>query len=175
MTDEKKAALDNLKKVVKEELYKCIRCGECRTVCPGVQGNSRRALYRAGQDADCRSPGRGPAGVHRTCARGSGQLPAVYGCAAQCGSEARADRVIMAARQAFAEELGLPAIKKAISFALTQGNAALGAEARVGALFQPLLFRAYRETAGCTGASPCLPWMKGSIFPGLPPCLSASG
>ena len=32
MTDEKKAALDNLKKVVKEELYKCIRCGECRTV-----------------------------------------------------------------------------------------------------------------------------------------------
>ena len=34
MTDEKKAALDNLKKVVKEELYKCIRCGECRTVCP---------------------------------------------------------------------------------------------------------------------------------------------
>ena len=34
MNKDKKAALDNLKKVVKEELYKCIRCGECRTVCP---------------------------------------------------------------------------------------------------------------------------------------------
>ena len=34
MADRKQAAIDNLKKIVKEELYKCIRCGECRTVCP---------------------------------------------------------------------------------------------------------------------------------------------
>ena len=148
MTDEKKAALDNLKKVVKEELYKCIRCGECRTVCPVFRETPAERYTARGkmQIAEALAEGRLEFTEHVREALDNCLL--CTGCAAQCGSEARADRVIMAARQAFAEELGLPAIKKAISFALTQGNAALGAEARVGALFQPLLFRGVPGDSG---------------------------
>lgn len=148
MAHEKKAALDNLKRVVKEELYKCIRCGECRTVCPVFKEMPAERYTARGkmQIAEALAEGRLEFTAHVREALDNCLL--CTGCAAQCGSEARADRVIMAARQAFAEELGLPALKKAISFALTQGNAALGAEARFGALFQPLLFKGVPGDSG---------------------------
>ncbi len=148
MADEKKAALDNLRKVVKEELYKCIRCGECRTVCPVFRETPAERYTARGkmQIAEALAEGRLEFTGHVREALDNCLL--CTGCAAQCGSEARADRVIMAARQAFAEELGLPAIKKAISFALTQNNAILGAEARIGALFQPLLFKGVPQDSG---------------------------
>ena len=124
MTDEKKAALDNLKKVVKEELYKCIRCGECRTVCPVFRETPAERYTARGkmQIAEALAEGRLEFTEHVREALDNCLL--CTGCAAQCGSEARADRVIMASRQAFAEELGLPAIKKAISCLLYTSDAA---------------------------------------------------
>ena len=148
MADRKQAAIDNLKKIVKEELYKCIRCGECRTVCPVFKETPAERYTVRGkmQIAEALAEGKLEFTDHVREALDNCLL--CTGCAAQCGSSARADRVIAAARQAFAEELGLPALKKAIAFALNQSNAALGAEVRLGALFQPLLFRGVPGDSG---------------------------
>lgn len=148
MNKDKKAALDTLKKVVKEELYKCIRCSECRTVCPIFKEMPAERYTARGkmQIAQALAEGRLEFTPHAREALDNCLL--CTGCASQCGSGARADRVIAAARQAFAEELGLPAVKKAISLALGQGQGLLGAEARMGALLQPLLFKGVPQDSG---------------------------
>ena len=143
--NEKMAAL---RKLVKTEADKCIRCGECRTVCP-VFGVTPSERYTA----------RGKIAIADSLARGelefTGHTRELFdncllctGCASQCSSGARADKVVIAVREAYAEEMGVPLIKKAVAQALSLPGGVLGAGARIGAFVQKLAFKDVPETSG---------------------------
>lgn len=142
---EKMAALQ---KLVKNETDKCIRCGECRTVCP-VFGETPLERYTA----------RGKIAIADSLARGDLEFDAhtrelfdncllCTGCASQCSSGARADKVVIAVREAFADKLGVPLIKKAVAQALSLPGGVLETGARIGSVAQKLAFKAVPETSG---------------------------
>ncbi|QJT09523.1 (Fe-S)-binding protein [Oceanidesulfovibrio marinus] len=142
---EKMAALQTL---VKTEVDKCIRCGECRTVCP-VFAVTPSERYTA----------RGKIAIAESLARGELEFTAhtrelfdncllCTGCVNQCSSGARADKVVIAVREAFADKQGIPFVKKAVAQALSLPGGALGAGARIGSMAQKLAFKHVPETSG---------------------------
>lgn len=137
-----------LLKVVQEELYKCIRCGECRTVCPIFREQPAERYTARGKLIIAEALAKGELEFSEHVREALDNCVLCTGCANQCSSEVRADKVIVAARQAFAKELGLSPIKKAISLALTQPSGVLAAESRLGALMQPLLFKSVPHSSG---------------------------
>lgn len=137
-----------LLKIVQEELYKCIRCGECRTVCPIFREQPTERYTARGKLVIAEALAKGKLEFSPHVREALDNCVLCTGCASQCSSEVRADKVILAARQAFAKELGLAPLKKAISLALTQPASLLAAESRVGAWLQPLLFKSVPPDSG---------------------------
>lgn len=142
------SALPELLKLVQEETHKCIRCGECRTVCP---------VFR--EEPSERYTARGKMHIAEELAKGNLEFtPRVReafdncllctGCASQCSSGARADKVVMAVRREFSDKLGLPPMKKLLALALTQSGKTLDAGAKIGSVLQPLLFKGIPQDSG---------------------------
>lgn len=148
MAASKNPGVPSLLKVVNEEIYKCIRCGECRTVCPVFRETPSERYTARGKMQIAEGLAKGTLEFNDRVREALDNCLLCTGCANQCSSGARADRVIIATRQAFAKELGIPPVKKAIAMALTQPSKLLGVEARIGSMLQPLLFKAVPQTSG---------------------------
>ena len=144
----KKAALSKLKKVLHEELYKCIRCGECRTICPVFREKFAERYTARGKMLIVDALAKGNLEFTEHAREALENCLLCTGCSSICSSGAKADRVILAARQAFAEELGLPTLKKIIGKTMTQSGAVLGAKARIGSIVQQLLFKKVPQDSG---------------------------
>lgn len=134
--------------IVQEELYKCIRCGECRTVCPIFREQPAERYTARGKLVIAEALAKGELEFSPHVREALDNCVLCTGCANQCSSDVRADKVILAARRAFAKELGLAPLKKAISLALTQPGSLLAAESRIGSLLQPLLFKTVPQSSG---------------------------
>ncbi|MBG0790060.1 MAG: (Fe-S)-binding protein [Desulfovibrionaceae bacterium] len=143
--DDKKA---DLLKLVKNEADKCIRCGECRTVCP-VFGDTPSERYTArGKIAIAESLARGDLEFNEHTRELFDNCLLCTGCASQCSSGARADKVVIAVREAFADEMGVPALKKAVAETLSLPRAVLDAGAKIGSVAQRLAFKGVPGTSG---------------------------
>ncbi|MEG2173183.1 MAG: (Fe-S)-binding protein [Desulfovibrionaceae bacterium] len=148
MAKDRTQSLHELLTVVREEIYKCIRCGECRTVCPVFRENPAERYTARGKMIIAEALATGQLEMNAHVREALDNCLLCTGCASRCSSGARADRVIAATRRAFAKELGIPALKKCISLALQQPNALLALGAGMGSKMQPLLFKQIPRTSG---------------------------
>ncbi|MFV0348648.1 MAG: (Fe-S)-binding protein [Halodesulfovibrio sp.] len=159
----KKAALNELLKLVQEETHKCIRCGECRTVCPVFREEPAERYTARGKIAIAEELAKGNIELTPHVREAFDNCLLCTGCASQCSSGARADKVIMAVRRAFRDELGLPPVKKLLGLALTRSGKTLDMGARIGAALQPLLFKGVPEDSGLLPRF-ALPLVDGSQY-----------
>jgi len=143
--DEKMTAL---LKLVKKEADNCIRCGECRTVCP-VFGETPSERYTArGKIAIAESLARGDLEFNERTRELFDNCLLCTGCASQCSSGARADKVVIAVREAFNDKMGTPPIKKAVAQALSLPQGVLDAGTKIGSVAQKLAFKSVPKTSG---------------------------
>lgn len=142
------SALPELLKLVQEETHKCIRCGECRTVCPVFREEPAERYTARGKMAIAEELAKGNLEMTPRVREAFDNCLLCSGCASQCSSGARADRVVMAVRRVFADQMGLPPVKQLIGLALTRSGKTLDVGARIGALLQPLLFKGVPEDSG---------------------------
>lgn len=148
MKQDRSQALQDLLTVVREEIYKCIRCGECRTICPVFRERPVERYTARGKMIIAEALAKGELEMNAQVREALDNCLLCTGCASRCSSGARADRVIAAARRAFAQELGIPPLKKCISLALRQSDTLLSLGTGLGARMQPLLFRHIPHTSG---------------------------
>ena len=141
-------AFPDLLKLVREETRKCIRCGECRTVCPVFREEPAERYTARGKMAIAEELAKGTIELTPHVREAFDNCLLCTGCASQCSSGARADKVVMAVRRTFADRLGLPPMKKLLDAALGCPGAAMDAGARIGAALQPLLFKGVPEDSG---------------------------
>lgn len=145
-THEEKMAV--LLRLVKNEVDKCIRCGECRTVCPVFDDTPSERYTARGKIAIAESLARGDLEFNGHTRELFDNCLLCTGCASQCSSGARADKVVIAVREAFADEMGVPALKKAVAETLSLPRAVLDAGARIGSVAQRLAFKGVPGTSG---------------------------
>jgi glycolate oxidase iron-sulfur subunit len=144
----KTLSLDDLLQLVQEEAHKCIRCGECRTVCPVFKENFNERYTARGKILIAEELAKGNLEFTGHVREAFDNCLLCTGCVSQCSSGARADKVVMAVRQVFADKKGLNPVKKIIGRALSQPGKVLDVEARIGAYVQPLLFKGVPEDSG---------------------------
>ena len=148
MTQNRQQSLHELLGIVQEEIYKCIRCGECRTVCPIFRERPAERYTARGKMIIAEALAKGELEMNAQVREALDNCLLCTGCASRCSSGARADKVIAAARRTFAKELGIPPLKKCISLALRQPDGLLSLGAGMGARMQPLLFKNLPRTSG---------------------------
>lgn len=146
-----------------EELSKCRRCGDCRANCP-VYGEKLTEPYTA----------RGKMMMIQALSRGelepTARLREVIdncllctGCVSRCNNGIRADKIVMMARNVFARQKGVPLLKKMLGGALSQSNALLETEARIGSKIMPLMFKRVPQGSGLRRRFP-MPMVDGKQY-----------
>ncbi len=144
---EKEKALLRLKKVLKEELYKCIRCGECRTVCP-VYGEKQAERYTArGKMLIISGLANGELKFTKEVRESLENCLLCASCVNKCTSNVDSNKVVAAARQAFAQELGLPNYKKALC-TIMKSQKIMDNGMKVASLSQSLMFKKIPQMSG---------------------------
>lgn len=144
----KTLSLADLLQLVQEESHKCIRCGECRTVCPVFKENVTERYTARGKIVIAEELAKGNLEFTGHVREAFDNCLLCTGCVSQCSSGARADKVVMAVRQVFADKKGLNPVKKILGMALSQSGKVLDVESRIGAYVQPLLFKDVPEDSG---------------------------
>jgi len=148
MENDREAKLARWRTILDQEYYKCIRCGECRTVCPVFRERPSERYTARGKLAMIHALAHGQLRFTPQVREALDNCLLCGGCSNRCSSDVRADKLVAATRMVFAEELGIPTVKKLIGSALCQPAGALDAEARAGTLIQRLLFRNVPESSG---------------------------
>ena len=127
--------------LVDAELYRCRRCSDCKAHCP-VYGEKLTERYTArGKMMMIQALARGELEPTESVREAIDNCLLCTGCVNRCGTHIRADKLIMMARHVFAKQQGTPLLKKMIGAALSQPNALLEAEARIGTRVMPVLFK----------------------------------
>ena len=152
---------------IAEELQKCARCGECRSVCPVFDALGWEK-YAA----------RGKVALTHAVLRGELELTESYGevihncllclaCVENCGSGVRLDRIITAARGELAHEKGLPLVKRLAHRLLLSGRELMDYLAMGGSVAQYLLFQRLPDSSGLKRRFPMPMVAKDRYIPAL--------
>jgi len=140
--------------IVREELDKCMKCGNCMAVCP-VYGAERLET----------SVTRSKIAVAEAVLSGELELddPQVYemlfnclvckSCMTNCPTKVNFDRIMLALRAALVRKNGLPWLKRMI-FSTLKHARLFDAGLRVGAALQPLVFRGEKGGRAISPRSP---------------------
>jgi glycolate oxidase iron-sulfur subunit len=144
----KSLSLAELLELVENEAHKCIRCGECRTVCPVFKEVPGERYTARGKIAIAQELAKGNLEFNGKVREAFDNCLLCTGCASQCSSGARADKVILAVRQTFVHKHGMSPVKKLLGLALSQSGKVLDIQAQIGSIVQPLFFRNVPEESG---------------------------
>ncbi|MFK5952693.1 MAG: (Fe-S)-binding protein [Desulfobacterium sp.] len=152
---------------ISEELDKCARCGECRSVCPifhelGWEKYSARgkvALTRAVLNGEL-EPTDSYKAVINNCLL-------CLACVENCGSGVRMDHIITAARSELNQDRGLPPIKKIAHKLLSSGEQLMDTLAMGGSFAQYLLFQRLPRESGLKRRFPLPLLEKNRYLPAL--------
>lgn len=139
--------------IVREEMKKCMKCGNCQAVCPIYQETKSEA-----------NVARGKIKLAEAVLKGELELTPGFNdkmfkcllcktCMENCPCGVQLDRVVLAAREAVAEEKGLHPVKKAI-FQVLKRPAVFDLGLKVGGHFQGLAFKRRPDGIGCTPRFP---------------------
>jgi glycolate oxidase iron-sulfur subunit len=156
---------------IAEELQKCARCGECRSVCPvfhelGWEKYAARgkvALTHAVLDGELELTGSFEAVINNCLL--------CLACVENCGSGVRLDRIIIAARSEVAREKGLPLVKRMAHRLLLSSRELIDYLAMGGSVAQYLLFRRLPGSSGLKRRFP-LPMVEKDRY--IPPLVHRS-
>jgi glycolate oxidase iron-sulfur subunit len=150
--------LDPLKRVEKD-LKKCVKCGACRAACPVFQELGRESAVARGKVAlaqhllkkDIETDDATYAVMSKCLLCGS--------CVEKCPNVVPTDEIVIAAREALAQQRGLTTFHAAVSRVIrNRGLMKLGAAA--ASLLGPLFFRKVPQTSGLRLRFP-LPFVGG--------------
>ncbi len=152
-----------LRPLVDAELSKCRRCGDCKAHCP-VYGEKLMERYTArGKMMMIQALAQGELEPTKSVREAIDNCLLCTGCVNRCGNHIRADKIVMMARHVFAKQQGSPLLKKMIGAALSQSNAMLEAQTRLGGMLMPLLFKKVPETSGLLRRFP-MPMVDGKQY-----------
>jgi len=149
--------------LVETELSKCRRCGDCKANCP-VYGEKLMERYTArGKMMMIQALAQGELEPTKGVREAIDNCLLCTGCVNRCNNHIRADKLIMMARYVFAKQQGSPLLKKMIGAALSQPNALLEAQTRIGSRLMPLFFKKVPETSGLLRRFP-MPMVDGKQY-----------
>jgi glycolate oxidase iron-sulfur subunit len=131
-----------------EELNKCGKCGECRSVCPIFAEDHLERHVARGKLGLTEAILNGELDLTRGYDESIGHCLLCLACVESCGGNVRVDRIVKAARADLAREHGLPYWKRWAFKTLAEGKGSLGFLARSGSVLQYLLFKRLPKTSG---------------------------
>jgi glycolate oxidase iron-sulfur subunit len=150
--------MDPLKRVEKE-IKKCVKCGACRAHCPVFGELKREPAVARGKVALAQAVlARGIALDDRTYADMSKCL-LCGSCVEKCANDVPTDEIVIAAREALAEQRGLTSFHKAVGRVI-RNRKLMGMGAVAAAVLGPLFFRRVPATSGLRLRFP-LPFVGG--------------
>ena len=152
---------------IADELAKCARCGECRSVCPVFDSLGWEKYAARGKVALTRAVLDGKLELTASYAEVVNNCLLCLACVENCGSGVRLDRVILAARQELAEKRGLPVGRRIVHRLLSGGRELMDYLARGGSVVQYLLFKRLPETSGLKRRFPMPLMDKDRYLPAL--------
>lgn len=148
---------------VPRELEKCVKCGECCSVCP--------VFEEAGEE---KFAARGKLALVEAVLNRDLPLSDEYydvlnncilclSCVENCASGVRVDKIVSSARADLAARRGLPFYKRILFNFLKAGRGAAELVIRSGSLLQPILFKRIPESSGLKRRFP-LPSIDGDRY-----------
>lgn len=150
--------MDPLKRVEKE-IKKCVKCGACRAHCPVFGELKREPAVARGKVALAQAVlARGIDLDDRTYADMSKCL-LCGSCVEKCANDVPTDEIVIAAREALAEQRGLTSFHKAVGRVI-RNRKLMGMGAVAAAVLGPLFFRRVPATSGLRLRFP-LPFVGG--------------
>jgi len=150
-------------KLIRAELQKCVKCGECRSVCPIFSVKQREpavargklALIEAAAEGDL-APGPEFHDIVNDCLL-------CLACVEHCGGGVRVDRIVTAARAELAEACGRPWLQRLLRRVMTANRRLIRRLLPGGSRMQAVLFSRIPETSGMRRRFP-LPLVDRSRF-----------
>jgi glycolate oxidase iron-sulfur subunit len=148
---------------LRKELDKCIRCGECRTVCPVFAVQRQEKFTPRGKIALAIAAN--DTGLERDDAfrETFSNCLLCLACVERCAQGSATDKLVLEARAASAAEHGTPAAQKLVYAGLKSGDTAL----RAAAAMQKLLFRKIPDSSGMHRRFPLPLVGRGQMVPEL--------
>ncbi|MDW7674366.1 MAG: (Fe-S)-binding protein [Bacillota bacterium] len=149
-----------------DEIIKCMKCGNCQAVCPVYKETSLEGGVARGKIQLAAALLNGSLEYTKSVQEKFQTCLTCMACNAACPCGVKPDQIILAARAALAEEVGLPFIKKSI-FNVVSSPGLFDFGMKVGSKFQGLALKKQKDNA----FSPRFPVgldMK-RVFPSLAP------
>lgn len=132
---------------LKEELEKCLRCGECRSVCPVFDATRNEKFAARGKIALLMAAADGDIGLSDSFSKGLSNCLLCMACVANCSNNVPTDKLVVQGRTIFAFEHGLPILQRIIYGSLAGAGA--GAPAfKAAHTMQKILFKKLPNTSG---------------------------
>jgi len=152
---------------IAEELQKCARCGECRSVCPVFDELGWEKYAARGKVALTHAVIRGELGLTESYGEVINNCLLCLACVENCGSGVRLDRIIIAARNEMTQEKGLPFVKRMAHRLLSSGRELIDYFAMGGSVAQYLLFKRLPGSSGLKRRFPLPMVEKDRYIPSL--------
>lgn len=150
--------MDPLKRVEKD-LKKCVKCGACRAHCPAFQELQREPAVARGKVALSQHLLKKDIELDDATYAAMSKCLLCGSCVEKCPNDVPTDEIVIAAREALAEQRGLTTFHRAVGRVIAnRGLMKMGAA--LSALLGPLFFRKVPETSGLRLRFP-LPFVGG--------------
>ncbi len=117
------------------ELDKCVRCGQCRVVCPVFAELRREKFTSRGKVSLVRAAAQGDIGLSDGFYETLDNCLLCMACVANCSTGVRTDAIVLAGRAAFVEKRGLTTAQRLVRRGLLAGPGIKGAASRLQTLF----------------------------------------
>jgi len=138
--------MDPLKRV-EQELKKCVKCGACRANCPAFSAFQREPAVARGKVALAQHILKGDIGLDDQTYLNMSKCLLCGSCVEKCPNEVPTDEIVIAAREALAEQRGLTTFHQAVGRVI-KNRRMMTFGAFAAGILGPLFFRKVPQTSG---------------------------
>ena len=138
--------MDPLKRVEKD-LKKCVKCGACRANCPAFTAFQREPAVARGKVALAQHILKSDIGLDDQSYLNMSKCLLCGSCVEKCPNEVPTPEIVIAAREALAEQRGLTTFHKAVGRVI-RNRKLMNMGAAMAAILGPLFFRKVPATSG---------------------------
>jgi len=144
---EKKTQHTDALKRVEQELKKCVKCGACRANCPAFSAFQREPAVARGKVALAQHILKGDIGLDDQTYLNMSKCLLCGSCVEKCPNEVPTDEIVIAAREALAEQRGLTTFHQAVGRVI-KNRRMMTFGAFAAGILGPLFFRKVPQTSG---------------------------
>lgn len=144
---EKKIKNTDALKRVENELKKCVKCGACRAHCPAFTAFQREPAVARGKVALAQHILKGDITLDDETYAAMSKCLLCGSCVEKCPNEVPTDEIVMAAREALAEQRGLTSFHQAVARVI-KNRKMMKFGSLAAAILGPLFFRKVPQTSG---------------------------